>query len=153
MKGTAFFLLSLNEIKRPNAPEIHSHGPKSANFRQTVDIRLCLFECIVGAGFRVGGSPQALRLPHWPFEARRRAQHPSGNNQRTADLAGKAANSRVLRTVSLFPGSIGRGVVQRATTPRRWRALSCDSSHYWRPPRVTAPISQDRRKVGEPLLE
>jgi hypothetical protein len=28
----------------------------------------------------------------------------AGNNQRTADLAGKAANSRVLRTVSLFAG-------------------------------------------------
>jgi hypothetical protein len=29
---------------------------------------------IVGEGFRVGGSPQALR--DWLFEARRTAQHP-----------------------------------------------------------------------------
>ena len=60
---------------------------------------------IVGAGFRVGASPQALRdfltgfLKHGA-----RPNTLAGNNQRTADLAGKAANSRVLRTVSLFAG-------------------------------------------------
>ena len=58
---------------------------------------------IVGASFRVGGSPQALRdfltgfLKHGA-----RPNTLAGNNQRTADLAGKAANSRVLHTVSLF---------------------------------------------------
>ena len=33
------------------------------------------------------------------------------------------------------------------------RAIRITQRRYWRPPRVTAPISQDRRKVGEPLLE
>jgi hypothetical protein len=33
------------------------------------------------------------------------------------------------------------------------RAIRITQRTYWRPPRVTAPISQDRRKVGEPLLE
>ena len=45
-----------------------------------------------------------LAIPHWLFAARRTAHALAGNNQRTADLAGKAANSRVLRTVSLFAG-------------------------------------------------
>ena len=59
---------------------------------------------VVGA-VRVGGSPQALRnfltgfLKHGA-----RPNTLAGNNQRTADLAGKAANSRVLCTVSLFAG-------------------------------------------------
>jgi hypothetical protein len=34
-----------------------------------------------------------------------------------------------------------------------YRAVRVTQPTYWRPPRVTAPISQDRRKVGEPLLE
>jgi len=33
------------------------------------------------------------------------------------------------------------------------RAVRVTQPTYWRPPRVTAPIAQDRRKVGEPLLE
>jgi hypothetical protein len=34
-----------------------------------------------------------------------------------------------------------------------YRAVRITQPTYWRPPRVTAPIAQDRRKVGEPLLE
>ena len=34
-----------------------------------------------------------------------------------------------------------------------YRAIRLTQRTYWRPPRVTAPIAQDRRKVGEPLLE
>ena len=34
-----------------------------------------------------------------------------------------------------------------------YRAIRLTQRTYWQPPRVTAPIGQDRRKVGEPLLE
>ena len=34
-----------------------------------------------------------------------------------------------------------------------YRAVRVTQPTYWRPPRITAPISQDRRKVGEPLRE
>jgi hypothetical protein len=34
-----------------------------------------------------------------------------------------------------------------------YRAIRLTQRTYWRPPRVTAPIAQDRRRVGEPLLE
>jgi hypothetical protein len=32
------------------------------------------------------------------------------------------------------------------------REIRLTQPTYWRPPRVTAPIAQDRRRVGEPLL-
>ena len=96
MKGNTFF--NLIERNKAMPPKIHSHGLKSFGFAFRV-VR------IVGAGFRVGASPQALRdfltgfLKHGA-----RPNTLAGNNQRTADLAGKAANSRGLRTVSLFAG-------------------------------------------------
>jgi hypothetical protein len=34
-----------------------------------------------------------------------------------------------------------------------YRAIRLTQRTYWQPPRVTAPIAQDRRRVGEPLLE
>jgi hypothetical protein len=34
-----------------------------------------------------------------------------------------------------------------------YRAIRLTQRTYWQPPRVTAPIGQDRRRVGEPLLE
>ena len=60
---------------------------------------------IVGAGFRVGASPQALRdfltgfLKHGA-----RPNTLAGNNQRTADLGGEGGHFAGLRTVSLFAG-------------------------------------------------
>jgi hypothetical protein len=83
-------------------PEIHSHGPKSANFRQSFDIGLCLS----GRSYRRRRLPsRRLALRHFLTGFLKHGARPNtlaGNNQRTADLAGKAANSRVLRTVSLF---------------------------------------------------
>jgi hypothetical protein len=103
----ALFLLSLNEIKRPNAPlKFIATGQSPPTFGNPLIFGFAFRVVrIVGAGFRVGGSPQALRdfltgfLKHGA-----RPNTLAVNNQRTADLAGKAANSRVLRTVFLFAG-------------------------------------------------
>ena len=49
-------------------------------------------------------SASTPRLPHCFLKHDARPNALAGNNQRTADLARKAANSRVLRTVPLFVG-------------------------------------------------
>src|SRR5262245_10237006 len=102
MKGNAFFLLSLNEIKRPNAPETHSHGQSQPAFGNPLIFGFAFRVVrIVGAGFLVGGSSQALRDFLTGFLKHGARPSPEIISERRI-WRGKAANLRGLRTVALF---------------------------------------------------
>ena len=111
MKGNAFFTL-IERNKASQCPlKFIATGQSPPTFGNPL---------IFGFAF---GSPQALRdfltgfLKHGA-----RPNALAGNNQRTADLAGKAANSRVLRTVSLFAGvANGTFVIFGTRNPYRQR--------------------------------